>query len=129
MYITDSGNYVFEVKADGFSVHEYEEYGSGKNLPIVIKVSISADGKIIDCLTVSHGESKGYGDKCATEEYYDSFKGVGADDVKISDGPITSNTTDPGAIAGATYTSQGYQRAIKRAFSAFEILTGGVQNG
>ena len=129
MYITDSGNYVFEVKADGFSVHEYEEYGSGKNLSIVIKVSISADGKIIDCLTVSHGESKGYGDKCATEEYYDSFKGVGADDVKISDGPITSNTTDPGAIAGATYTSQGYQRAIKRAFSAFEILTGGVQNG
>ena len=124
MCVTNSGNYVFEVKADGFSVHEYDEYGSGKNLPILIKVSISADGKIIDILTLSHGESKGYGDKCATEEYYESFRGAGADEVKISDVPA-----DPGVITGATYTSEGYQRAVKRAFSAFEILTGGVQNG
>ena len=124
IYVTNSGNYVFDVNAEGFSIHEYDEYGSGKNLPISIKVSISADGKIIDILTVSHGESKGYGDKCATEEYYDSFRGAGADEVKISDNP-----TDPGVITGATYTSEGYQRAVKRAFAAFEILTGGVQNG
>lgn len=129
IHVTASGNYVFEVKANGFSTHAYDEYGSGSNLPISIKVSISADGKIIDCLTLEHGETKGYGDKSATEEYYDSFRGVGADDVVISSAPIGSDVTDPGAISGATYTSQGYQKAIKQVFAAFDLLEGGVQNG
>ena len=113
--VTESQNYVFEISAEGFSVHEYDEYGSGNNKPIVIRVSISADGKIIDCRTLSHAESKGYGDKCATEEYYDDWKGVNADGV-----------TDTGIITGATYTTEGYQNAIKRAFAAFKILTGGA---
>lgn len=128
MYVTATGNYVLELKADAFSVHEYDEYGSGQNLPIIIQVSISADGKIIDCLTLSHGESKNIGDKCATQEYYDTWIGVTADRVVISKEPITSDNTDPGAIAGATWTAQGYQRAIKRAFEAFHLLTGGNQN-
>ncbi len=115
---TESGNYVFEVKASGFSAEYYGE-------EILIKISISAEGKIIDCLTVSHAETKGYGDKCATEEYYESWRGVGKDEVVISGAPITDATTDPGAIAGATYTSNGYQRAVKAAFSAFTILTEG----
>ena len=127
--VTASGNYVFEVKANGFSTHAYDEYGSGSNLPISIRVSVSADGKIIDCLTLEHGETKGYGDKSATEEYYESFRGVGANDVVVSTSPIGSDVTDPGAISGATHTSQGYQKAIKQVFAAFELLVGGVQNG
>lgn len=127
-YATESGNYVFEVKAEGFSVHEYNEYGSGSNTPIKFKVSISADGKIIDCLTLEQNESKGYGDKCATEEYYKTWIGVSADKVVTSSSPITSDTTDPGAISGATYTSEGYQKAMKRAFAAFNLLIGGDQN-
>ena len=120
--VTESGNYEFEVSADGFSVHEYEDYSYGDNVPMMIRVSISADGKIIDCLTVSHGESKGYGDKCATEEYYESWRGVDADLVKVG------NSGDkPGVISGATYTAEGYQRAIKRAFDAFKLLTGGEE--
>ena len=117
IYKTASGNYVFMLTADGFSSEYYGE-------EIVIKLSISAEGKIIDCVTVSHDESKGYGDKCATEEYYESWRGVGKDGVVISGAPITSET-DPGAIAGATYTSNGYQRAVKTAFNAFTILTEG----
>ena len=122
--VTNTNNYIFEVKASGFSVYQYDEYSSGANAPIIVKVSISADGKIIDCRTLSHSESKGYGDACATEDYYDSWRGVGADEVIISSSPITGETTDPGAISGATYTSEGYQKAIKRAFEAFEILGG-----
>ena len=118
IYKTASGNYVFEALATGFSA---EYYGQ----EIAIKVSVSADGKIIDCLTVSHTESKGYGDKCATEEYYDSWRGTGKDDVVISGAPITDSITDPGAITGATYTSNGYQKAIKAVFTAFELLTEG----
>lgn len=125
---TESGSYVFEIKAEGFSIHQYDEYGSGKNLPMEIKVSISADGKIIDCLTLSHGESQGYGDKCDTEEYYATFRGATADKIVISKAPITGETTDPGAISGATYSANGYQKAVQRAFAAFEILNGGVSN-
>ena len=118
IYKTASGNYVFEALATGFSAEYY-----GKE--IEIKVSVSADGKIIDCLTVSHTESKGYGDKCATEEYYDSWRGAGKDDVVISNAPITDSVTDPGAISGATYTTNGYQKAVKAVFTAFELLTEG----
>ena len=128
VYVTDSGSYVFEVKSNGFSVHEYDEYGAGEGLPMNIKISISADGKIIDCLTTSHSESKGYGDKCATEEYYESFRGVSGEDIIVSKEPVTGDTTDPGAISGATWTTQGYQRAVKYAFDAFKLLTGGNGN-
>lgn len=129
IFVTASGNYVMEIKAEGFSTYYYEEWGYGTDTPIVIRVSISADGKIIDCQTVSHDESKGYGDKCATDAYYETFRGTESTGIVISQSPIKGDVTDPGAIAGATFTTQGYQKAIQRAFNAFEILTGGDQNG
>ena len=104
------------------------ETRKGANLPMEVKIAISADGKIIDVVTLSHGESKGYGDKCDTEEYYDSFRGETADKIVVSKAPITGETSDPGAISGATYTANGYQKAVQRAFAAFEILNGGVSN-
>ena len=94
-----------------------DEYGAGSNKPIAIRVSISADGKIIDCYTMSHSESEGYGDKCATDAYYDGWRGVTVDGVSGS-----------GVITGATYTTDGYRAGIKIAFKAFEILTGGADN-
>ena len=127
-YSTESGNLIFEVKGEGFSIHQYDEYGSGSNTPMTVKISISAEGRIIDTVTLSHAESQGYGDKCATEEYYGSWRGIGADEVVISKSPITAESTDPGAISNATYTANGYQKAVKRAFEAFELLNGGVRN-
>ncbi len=112
---TETGNYVFELSAKGFSSHHYDEYGKGSNTPMSILVSISADAKIIDCRTITHDESRGYGDKCATEDYYDAWKGATESDVATT-----------GIITGATYTTDGYQRAIKIAFQAFNILTGGA---
>ena len=103
---------------------------SGNPQPIVFKVSISADGKIIDTVTVKHSESENYGDKCATDEYYDSWAGAGAEDVKLSvtlpdymTDQIPADSTDLGVIANATYTTYGYQKGVKAAFAAFELLT------
>lgn len=126
IYVTGSGNYVFDLEAKGYQVgFEY-----GNKTPIQIKLSISADGKIIDCLTVSHKESKGYGDACATEDYYDQFRGSSASDIVITVthpdymmDQISPDNTDKGVIASATYTTAGYQKAVKAAFAAFEILT------
>ncbi len=118
IYKTASGNYVFLASESGFSAQYH-----GKKIDI--KVSISAEGKIIDCLTVSHDESEGWGAACATEEYYASWRGSSADDVIISTSPITPDTADLGAISGATYTSNAYQKAVKAMFAAFSLITEG----
>ena len=125
-YVTASGNYVFELSAKGYD--SLFEYSVGKK-PIIFKLSVSKDGAIIDCVTVSHNESKGYGDVCATEEYYDQYKGKVDEDIKVSVNhpdymadQIPTDTTDVGAISSATYTTYGYQKAVKAAFSAFNLL-------
>ncbi len=122
-YVTESGNYVFDLKASGFANYSYEEGYSDVEVPIYISVSINADGKIIDCVTTEQSESKGYGEVCGTDEYRNQWTGATNDDIVISTGPIGKDNTDIGAIAGATITTKGYQKAIKAAFAAFEILT------
>ena len=122
-----NGAYVFELLADGYQA----KFDWGDGTQIKIKLSIDAEGKIIDVLTVSHNESKGVGDACATDEYYEQYRGKGDDDVKVSskypdhDGTdlIPSDSTDVGIIASSTYTTVGYQTAIKAAFEAFNLLT------
>ena len=122
-YVTDSGNYVFDLKASGFANYSYEEGYSDVEVPIYISISITADGKIIDCATTKQSESKGYGDVCGTDEYRNQWTGKTNDDIVISTSPIGKDNTDVGAIAGATYTTVGYQKAVKAAFAAFELLT------
>ena len=123
-----NGTYVFELLADGYQA--MFDYGDGTQIKIML--SIDADGKIIDVLTVSHKESTGIGDKCATEEYYEQYRGKGDADIKESasrypldhhDDLIAPDNTDIGAIASATYTTLGYQRAVKAAFAIFELLS------
>ena len=108
-YKTESGNFVFDVKGSGYGITGDKYSKSGEY--IYIKVSISADGKIIDCLTVSQKESEGIGDKCAAPEFYSQFDGKTADNYKEID-----------TISGATKTTDGYLTAISRAFEAFNIL-------
>lgn len=128
---TASGNYVFELSATGYDLgFEYSDGHMPGNTPspILIKLTISAEGKIIDVVTVSHKETAGKGD-CDTEEYYEGWKGAESSDVTITPGvpthnsTHTQNATDLGVLSGATYTTQGYQSAVKAAFNAFELLT------
>ena len=124
-----NGAYVFELSANGYQSNF--EYGNGT--PISIKLAISADGKILNVLTVEHNETDGLGSYCATEEYYEQYLGKGDEDIKISskypinhhDDLIPDDSTDVGVISGATYTTVGYQTAIKDAFKAFEFITAG----
>ena len=131
-YVTESGNYVFDLVANGYDVgFDYSEGNmAGTPKQISIKLSIAADGKIIDCMTVDHSESSGVGDICATDEYRDSWHGAENSDLSVTVGTpdydsdlIPEGSTDLGAIAGATFTAQGYQSAVKAAFAAFELLT------
>lgn len=130
VYVTSSGNYVFEVLGRGYKYESNYEFVGIEEGEIEIKISISADGKIIDVLTVKHSESKGFGDVCATEEYYEQYRGTENSDIVITvpspdfhDDQISGDCTDIGAISSSTFTTTGYQTAVKVAFITFELLT------
>ena len=113
---TATGNYDIRVEGLGYAYYDDNHgYGEQRFIPIVIRVSITPEGKIIDCLTVSHEESKNIGDVCGKEEYYGQFDGKTAD-----------TYTEVEGIAGATWTTEGYMDAIKFCFEAVTILEGGA---
>ncbi len=111
---TASGNYILEVRGAGYGI-QGEYHASGEY--IMIKVSMTADGTIIDTLTLSQKESEGFGSVCAEEKFYGQFDGKTAENYKEID-----------AISGATVTTNGYLKAMERAFQALEILKGGDTN-
>lgn len=109
---TESGNYVFEVNASGYGVSEgYSASGEY----IKIKVSVTGEGKIISCVTLSQGESKDYGAACEKKNFYSQFNGKDQ-----------TNYMNIDAITGATVTTNGYKSAIAKVFEAVKILKGEV---
>ena len=101
---------------------------------------MTPDGKIINCQTLSHKESQGYGAACEEEKFYSQFDGKTIenfnDAVRVpvieQGGHSVPNISaekeyiaDIDAIAGATVTSAGYKEAIMAAFACVEILEGG----
>lgn len=111
---TASGNFIFEVKGPGYGIKGGDEYHPASGEYIIVRLSMTPEGKIIDTLTVSQEESKGIGDACADEKFYGQF-----------DGKTESDYKDIDAIAGATMTTDGYLTAIERAFAALNTLKGG----
>ncbi len=113
-YKTSSGHFVVETKGAGYGIKGGNEYHPASGEYIVVRVSMTAEGRIIDCLTVSEGETDGLGDACASESFYGQFVGK-----------TEENYTEIDAISGATMTTDGYKQAIERAFAAVKILNGG----
>ncbi len=114
---TATGNYVLEVKAAGYGINGGDKYHPASGEYIYIRVSMTRDGRIIDCLTVSQAETDGIGSVCADEKFYGQFVGKTEADYNSID-----------AISGATLTTDGYKKAILRAFEAVKILEGGTSN-
>ena len=110
---TATGNFIFEVKGPGYGIVGGDEYHPASGEYIIVRVSMTPDGKIIDTFTVSQEESKGIGDACADEKFYGQFDGKTESDYKNID-----------AISGATLTTNGYLKAIERAFEALNTLKG-----
>ena len=111
---TASGNYVVEAKGAGYGIKGGNEYHPASGEYIIVRVAIAANGKIIDCLTVSEAETDGLGDECAKESFYGQFVGK-----------TEANYTEIDAISGATLTTDGYKQAIQRAYDAVSTLKGG----
>ena len=111
---TATGNYILDVKGAGYGIKGGDDYHPASGEYIVVRVSMTAEGKIIDTLTVSQSESKGIGDACADEKFYGQF-----------DGKTETDYRDVDVIAGATMTTNGYLKAIEDAFAAVKIMEGG----
>ena len=113
---TTSGNYVVETKGAGYGIKGGDEYHPASNEYIIVRVSMTKDLKIIDCVTVSQAETKGIGDVCQNESFYGQFVGKNE-----------TNYTEIDAISGATLTTNGYKQAIERAFTAVKTIKGGAK--
>lgn len=118
IHVTDSGNYIFEIKCDGHGVKgdPTHEHASGERY--IIKVCISADGIIIDSQTLEHSETPTWG-------------GPQLEDGAFNANFIGKNETESGAVdivAGTTNTTAGYKEAILRCFAAYQIIIGGTTN-
>ena len=112
---TATGNNVLETKGAGYGIKGGNEYHPASNEYIIVRVSITPDFRIIDCLTVSEAETDGLGDACANDSFYGQFRGK-----------TEENYTEIDAISGATLTTNGYTQAIERAFNAVKTMNGGA---
>ena len=114
---TATGNYIVETKGAGYGIKGDDTYHPISGEYIVVRVSMTNDGKIIDCITVSQAETNGVGSVCAEEKFYGQFVGK-----------TESDYTEIDTISGATMTTNGYKDAIKYAFNAVKIIEGGTTN-
>ena len=114
--ITESGNYIIEIQCDGHGKKgdPSHEHASGERY--VIKVSISADGVIIDSQTLYHSETSTWGGPQLEDGAYNS-NFIGKDEAG-------ANGVD--TVAGTTNTTGGYKEAILRCFAAIDIIEGGT---
>lgn len=112
---TASGNYVLDIKGAGYGINGGDEYHPASGEYIFIRLALTKEGKIIDCLTVSQAETPNFGSACAEEAFYGQFVGKTEADYDSIDG-----------ISGATLTTNGYKKAVLRAFEAVKIMEGGA---
>lgn len=111
-YKTASGNYVIELHAAGFGING-DHYCNPSGEYIYIKVALTAEGKIINCVTTKQTETDGIGSACADKEFYSQFNGKDE-----------TNYKDIDAISGATITTNGYKTGIGKAIEAVKIMEG-----
>ena len=114
---TETGNYVIRIKGAGYGITGGDKYHPASGKYIEIRVAITADGKIIDCLTEFQAETNGFGSACENESFYGQFVGK-----------TEENYDQIDAISGATMTTDGYKKAISRAFECVKIFEGGEGN-
>ena len=114
--VTSTGNYVIVIKADGHGIKGDPDHEHASGKPYTIKVSIDADGKIIDAQTVEHTETATWGGNQLVDGAYNSnFIGKTQDEAKGVD-----------TVANSTNTTSGYKQAVLRAFEAYVIIKGGA---
>ncbi len=113
---TASGNYILELRASGYGINGGNQYHPASGEYIYIRISMTGDGRILDCITTAQAETDNIGAACADESFYGQFTGK-----------TEADYTGIDAISGATITTDGYLKGISRAFEAVKIFEGGAE--
>lgn len=110
---TATGNYEIVIKAAGYGINGGDDYHPASGEYIVIKIAISKEGKVLDCVTVSHAETDGIG-SVQCDSYNGNFIGKTEAECESVD-----------TVANVTLTTKAYRLAVLRAFEAVIIFEGG----
>ncbi len=118
--VNDNGVYVINVNGEGYGIKgDMDGYTQGNGEYIRLCLTVSADGKLVDIVTVSHSETIDFvGDLLVDGKYNTNF--VGKDKTEAGNVSI---------VAGCTLSSSAYKEAVNNAFNAYTIIVeGGAAN-
>lgn len=108
-YVTDAGDYVFDVQSAG--------YGGD----VQLMIGIASDGTVAGIQIVSENETDGIGTNALTEDFFGTFTGLAAEGSLSLDG---SEGTQVDGVSGATFTSTAVVEDLNIAFEAYAQLGG-----
>ena len=111
VYMTDSGDYVFDVSSAGYAGD------------VELMIGIASDGTVAGIQIVAENETDGIGTNALTEDYFDTFAGMEAAGTLALDGE-TADATQVDGVSGATFTSTAVVTDLNIAFEAYAQLGG-----
>lgn len=110
-YVTDAGDYVFDVQSAGY-------HGD-----VELMIGIASDGTVAGIQIVSEDETDGIGTNALTEDYFGTFTGLAAEGTLTVEKPGSGETQVDG-VSGATFTSTAVVTDLNIAFEAYAQLGG-----
>lgn len=110
-YVTDAGDYVFDVQSAGY-------HGD-----VELMIGIASDGTVAGIQIVSEDETDGIGTNALTEDYFGTFTGLAAEGTLAVEEPGSGETQVDG-VSGATFTSTAVVTDLNIAFEAYAQLGG-----
>ena len=110
-YVTDAGDYVFDVQSAGY-------HGD-----VELMIGIASDGTVAGIQIVSEDETDGIGTNALTEDYFGTFTGLTAEGTLTVEEPGSGETQVDG-VSGATFTSTAVVTDLNIAFEAYAQLGG-----
>ena len=110
-YVTDAGDYVFDVQSAGY-------HGD-----VELMIGIASDGTVAGIQIVSEDETDGIGTNALTEDYFGTFTGLAAEGTLTVEEPGSGETQVDG-VSGATFTSTAVVTDLNIAFEAYAQLGG-----
>ena len=110
-YVTDAGDYVFDVQSAGY-------HGD-----VELMIGIASDGTVAGIQIVSEDETDGIGTNALTEDYFGTFTGLAAEGTLTVEEPGSGETQVDG-VSGATFTSNAVVADLNIAFDAYAQLGG-----
>lgn len=110
-YVTDAGDYVFDVQSAGY-------HGD-----VELMIGIASDGTVAGIQIVSEDETDGIGTNALTEDFFSTFTGLAAEGTLTVEEPGSGETQVDG-VSGATFTSNAVVADLNIAFDAYAQLGG-----